>query len=106
MTLNMTNEELIEWFRKEVIEYKPDPEFHTRCIERLRNIENDFEAEWSQKKFKWFFKNRRQAKLMKEIESRYPGPLFWILEDTVSEIWPEEWTENEYYNEFVDFKGE
>lgn len=103
--LNMTDEELREWFRQNVINAEPDPEFHARYVERLRNIENDFETEWSQKKFKWFFKNHRQAKLMKEIELHYPGPMFWIIEDVISDLWPKEWTDDKYFNEFVDFKG-
>lgn len=104
--LNMTNEEVIEWFRKEIVDAKPDPEFQRRYEEWIRNIENDFEIEWSKKPLKWLFKKYRQKKLRRKIELRYPGPIFWIIEDVVSELLLKGWTENEYFNEFVDIKGE
>jgi hypothetical protein len=45
---------------------------------------NDFNSEWSKKKFKWFFKRYRQNKLMKEIV--YRQPLYYITEITQPNI--------------------
>lgn len=107
---NMSNEELIEWFRKNLMATKFDSEHYaeycSRIIECIRNIENDFYAEWSQKKCKWFFTKYRQAKLIKKIELRYSGPMFWIIEDITSELIPKEWTADECFDKFVGFKGE
>ena len=38
---------------------------------RKKNMQNDFEAEWSKKHCKWFFKKYRQQKLMEQIKLRY-----------------------------------
>jgi uncharacterized protein YecA (UPF0149 family) len=102
--LNMTDQELREWFRQNVINAEPDPEFYGYCIEYHRNVENDFEAEWSCKKFKWFLKKRRQKKLMEEISLRYTAPVFYLIERTIDEILPD-MTTNNYFDQFVDFKG-
>lgn len=101
--LSMSDEELREHF-KEILNTPLDPEFHRRCEERRQNIENDFKAEWSKKHCKWFFKKYRQQKLMRQIELRYPGPVFWIIEDIINETLPN--VTNEFFGEFVDFKGE
>ena len=58
--LSMTNEELCSWFRNEIIETKPDPEWKRRLEEYHNNIERDFQEEWFKKHFKWFFTKRRQ----------------------------------------------
>lgn len=102
---NKTNEELREWFRNEVYKITTDSyynEYHRRCEERRQNIENDFNAEWSKKRFKWFFKKRRQQKLHREIELRYPGPVFWIIEDMIDETLPK--TTNEFFGQIIDVK--
>lgn len=102
---NKTNEELREWFRNAVYKVTTDSyydEFHRRCEERRQNIENDFNAEWSKKRFKWFFKKRRQQKLHREIELRYPGPVFWIIEDMIDETLPN--TTNEFFGQIIDVK--
>lgn len=103
--LNMTNEEVIEWFRKEIIDYEPDPEFKRRLDEYHRNIENDFQTEWAKKKFKWFFKKHRQKKLKAKIYFRYEAPIFWIISDTIDEILGDRLSTSEYFNEFVDVKN-
>lgn len=100
-----SNEELIEWFRKAMHEIKTSSyydEFHRRCEERRQNIENDFQAEWFKKRFKWFFKKRRQQKLHRKIELRYPGPVFWLIEDMIEETLPK--TTNEFFGQIVDVK--
>ena len=102
--LNMTNEEVVQWFRKEIVDAKPDPEWERRLQEYHQNIERDFQEEWAKKKFKWFFTNRRQKKLKYKVSLRYTGPVFWIIEDIISEVCPKEWTEDGYFNQFVDFK--
>lgn len=101
--LNMSNEELREWFNNEVIMGEPDPEFHRICIEYHRNIENDFEKKWSQKKFKWFAKRYRQNKLMTEIYRRYRNPVFYLIEKTIEETLPN--ITDDFFNCFVDFKN-
>ena len=102
---NKTNEELREWFRNEVNKVTTDAhyaEYNRRCEERRQNIERDFQDEWSNKHFKWFFKKRRQQKLHREIELRYPGPMFWILEDIIDETLPK--TTNAWFGQIVEIK--
>lgn len=100
-----SNGEVIEWFRQEINKAKTDSyydEFHRRCEERRQNIENDFNAEWSKKHFKWFFKKRRQKKLRAQIVRRYTAPVFWLIEDMIEEMLPQ--TINENFQQFVDVK--
>lgn len=101
---NMTNEEICEWFRKEIIEAKPDPEWERRLQEYYQNIERDFQEEWSKKKFKWFFTKRRQKKLKYKVSLRYTGPMFWLIEEVIEETLPKAWSSDEYFNKFVDIK--
>lgn len=102
---NMTSEEFNEWFRKEIIDYEPDPEFKRRLDEYNCKIENDFQTEWAKKKFKWFFKKRRQKKLKAKIFLRYEAPIFWIISDAIDEILGDRLSTSEYFNEFVDVKN-
>ena len=100
--LSKSNEELIELFRNAIIEAEPDPEYKRRLEEYHQKIENDFNAEWSKKRFKWLFAKRRQQKLHREIELRYPGPMFWIIEDIIDETFPK--TTNEFFGQIIDVK--
>ena len=84
--------------------YEPDPEYQRRLEEYHKKIEDDFQAEWPKKKFKWFFKKRRQQKLRTQISHRYSGPVFWLIEDMLDDIFDNQWQNSEYFNKFVDFK--
>lgn len=68
--------------------YEPDPELQRRLEEYHQKIEEDFQKEWSKKKFKWFFKKRRQVKLKAKIFRRYQAPIFWIVEDILEDVMP------------------
>ena len=100
--LNMSNEELRDWFRKEIVEAKPDPEWERRLKEYYENIERDFQEEWSKKHFKWFFTKRRQKKLRYKVFLRYASPVFWLIEDIIEEMLPQ--TINENFQQLVDIK--
>ena len=102
---DMSKEEFNEWFRKEIIDYEPDPEFQRRLNEYHHNIENDFQTEWAKKKFKCFFKKHRQKKLKAKIYFRYEAPVFWLISDTIDEILGDRLSTSEYFNEFVDVKN-
>ena len=100
--LNMSNEELRNWFRTEVVEATSDPEWDRRLKEYHAKIERDFQDEWSKKHFKWFFMKRRQKKLRTKIVRRYSGPVFWIIEEVIENTLPK--AINESVNQFVDIK--
>ena len=101
--LNMSNEELRDMFRKDILEVKPDPEWERRLKEYHNNIERDFQEEWSNKHFKWFFKKRRQKKLRNKITHRYAGPVFWLIEEIIEDTLPKMVDEN--FQQFVDIKN-
>lgn len=82
--------------------YELDPEYKQRLEEYHKKIEDDFQAEWSKKKFKWFLKKRRQQKLRSQITCRYSGPVFWLIEDVLEDILPK--TIDSVFCEFVDVK--
>ncbi len=103
--INMTQDEFNKWFRAEAVAHKPDLEFMRLCNEYFRNIGDDFEAEWSQKKFKWFFKKRRQNKLMTKIYHRYRSPLYYLIEKTIEETLPDMASTTEFFDKFVDVKN-
>lgn len=100
--LNMTNEELRDWFRQEIVEAKPDPEWERRLKEYYDNIERDFQEEWSKKHFKWFFKKHRQKKLRYRVTRRYTAPVFWLIEEIIEDTLPKMVDEN--FQKFVDIK--
>ena len=100
--LNMSNEELREWLRTEIVEAKPDPEWERRLKEYYDNIERDFQEEWSKKHFKWFFTKRRQKKLRNKVTHRYAGPVFWLIEEIIDDMLPKMVDEN--FQKFVDIK--
>lgn len=100
--LNKSNEELRDWFRTEIVEAKPDPEWERRLKEYYDNIERDFQEEWSKKHFKWFFTKRRQKKLRDKITHRYAGPVFWLIEEIIEDTLPKMVDEN--FQKFVDIK--
>ena len=103
--LGKSNAEIIDWFRNEMHKYQTSSyyaEYHRRCEERRQNIEREFVSEWSKKHFKWFFKKRRQKKLHREIELRYPGQMFWIIEDIIDETLAK--TTNAWFGKIVDVK--
>lgn len=84
--------------------YELDPEYKRRLEEYHEKIENDFQVEWSKKKFKWFFKKRRQQKLRARIAHRYSGPVFWLIEDIIEDLWPKQYENSEFFGKFVDVK--
>lgn len=102
--LNMSNEELRDWFRKEIVEAKPDSEWERRLKEYYENIERDFQEEWSRKHFKWFFKKHRQKKLRYKVSLRYAGPVFWLIEEIIDDTLPKQWQNSEFFGQFVDVK--
>ena len=96
-----------EELRNKIIEcynYEPDPEYQRRLEEYHKKIEDDFQNEWPKKKFKWFLTKRRQQKLRTQISRRYSGPVFWIIEDMLDDLWPKACEHSEYFNKFVDVK--
>ena len=103
--LSMSNEELRDWFRKDILEKEPDPEWKRRLEEYYSNIERDFQEEWSKKRFKWFFTKRRQKKLRYKVSLRYTGPVFWIIEEAVDDLLGSKFQNSEYFEKFVDIKG-
>lgn len=102
--LNMTNKEIIEWFRKETDNTMSNPEFIRRLAEYNQNIKNDFQTEWSKKKFKWFFKKYRQKKLRTKILRRYQSPIFQCVEDTIEDILSTSFQTDNFFADFVDIK--
>lgn len=102
--LNMTNEEIIKWFRKETGNAMSNPEFIRRLAEYSQNIKNDFQTEWSQKKFKWFFKKYRKKKLMAKIYRRYQHPTFGVIEDIIEDIFSTSFQTDGFLTDFVDIK--
>lgn len=105
--LNMSNEELRDMLRKDILEANPDPEWERRLREYHDNIERDFKAEWSKRHFKWFFKKRRQRKLRAKIMRRYEGPIFWLIEDILEDLWPKALANTtDYFVDIKDIKGE
>ena len=101
---NMTNDELREFFSKQIMCQDVDNEYHRRCEERRRNIQRDFDTEWSKQRFKWLFKKRRQNKLRRAIEMRYPGPVFWLIEDIINETLVDTYENEEFFGQLVDIK--
>ena len=62
--------------------------YTSRIKDIHKNIERDFEAEWSKKKFKWFFKQYRQNKLRYKIYRRHKFDLYNAIEDFVDWFLP------------------
>lgn len=97
----------IENFRSKLLDVicnKTNSEYEQRLEEYHQNIENDFQTEWSNKKFKWFFKKRRQKKLRYKIILRYEAPVFWFISDIIEETLPKAQETDDYFNQFVDIK--
>lgn len=97
----------LEKIRNEIIglsNYEPDPEYQKRLEEYHKKIEDDFQTEWPKKKCKWFFKKRRQQKLRRQISHRYSGPVFWIIEDMIDDVFSNQWQSSEFFGQFVDVK--
>ena len=86
--LSMTNEEVIEWFRKDILEKEPGTEWMQRLKEYRQKIDSDFKVEWSKKHFKWFFKKCRQQKLRSKIVWRYASPIDEIVEECIDDLLP------------------
>lgn len=101
---NMSNEELRDWLRTEIIEAKPDPEWERRLKEYYDNIERDFQEEWSKKHFKWLFTKRRQKKLRYKVSLRYTAPVFWLIEEVVDDMLGKQFQNSEFFGQFVDVK--
>ena len=102
--LNMTNEEVIEWFRKEIGNAMSNSEFMRRLAEYNRNIKNDFQTEWAKKRFKWFFKKHRKKKLRHKIIRRYQSPIFQCLEDIIEDTLQTSFQSDNFFTDFVDIK--
>ena len=83
-----TSPEAIRSKLMDVANYEPDPEYQKRLEEYHKKIEDDFQTEWPKKKFKWFFKKRRQVKLKAKIFRRYQPPIFWMVEDVLEDMLP------------------
>ena len=65
-----------------VLQYKQDlKEYKTK-------LQNEFETEWSKKKFKWFFRRYRQRKLKSKIFRRHSRPIFELMEDIIEDTFP------------------
>jgi hypothetical protein len=97
----------LEEIRNKIIDfsnYEPDPEYQKRLEEYRKKIEDDFQAEWPKKKFKWLFKKRRQQKLRAQISRRYSGPVFWIIEDVLDDLLSSQGQDSEFFGKFVDVK--
>ena len=69
-------------FDAALLQYKQD------LKEYKEKFENEFQTEWSKKKFKWFFKKRRQRKLKYKIYRRHCKPIFELMEDMINDISP------------------
>ena len=65
-----------------LLQYKKDFE------EYRQRLKNEFQTEWSKKKFKWFFKKYRQRKLKTKIYRRHCRPIFGLMEDILEETLP------------------
>ncbi len=48
-----------------------------------QQIDDEFQAEWSKQRFKWFFKKRRQRKLRSKIFRRYQSGIFSVTQDWI-----------------------
>lgn len=83
MTPEEIRNKMIDLFNTE-----PDPEYTKRFEEYHKKIKDDFQAEWSKRKFKWFFKKRRQQKLKRSIYRRYMSPIFDLVENAINEVLP------------------
>ena len=100
--LDKSDDELRDCLLKVISETKPDQTYQQRLEEYHNNIERDFQAEWSCKRFKWLFAKRRQANLRAEITRRYTAPLFWIVEDIIEETLVSNWQNSEFFGKFVE----
>ena len=98
--LDLSNEEIHDWINQ-MINTEPDQKYKLICEEYHKNIENDFNTEWKQKKFKWFFKKRRQNKLRTEIFRCYTAPVFYLIEEIIEETLPQT-INDDYFGKFVD----
>lgn len=56
--------------------------------EYAEKFNNEFQTEWSKKKFKWFFKKYRQRKLRFKIYRRHCRPIFELVEDVLDDMLP------------------
>ena len=48
-----------------------------------QQIDDEFNAEWSKQRFKWFMKKRRQEKLRNKIFRRYRAGIFSTTDDYI-----------------------
>lgn len=101
MNYLLTNEEIRKCIQR-IASEPSDPEFKKRCEEYHKAINEDFEESWTRKRFKWFFKKRRQKKLMREVRLRHMDldPLFLLIENVIDDVLPK--TDNEFFGQIVD----
>ena len=76
--------------------------YTSRIKECHKNIERDFQAEWSKKRFKWFFGQYRQKKLRIKIYHRYKIDLETAIDDFVDWFLPK--ATNDSIDRLVDVK--
>lgn len=76
--------------------------YNQELPEYLQKIQDEFQTEWSKKKFKWFFKKYRQRKLKSKIYRRHCKPIFGLIEDVVEDTLPKAMEFS--FDQFVDVK--
>jgi len=103
--LNASEQEIRDWFLKDILEDGVVPEWRRRFEELKRKIDNDFQVEWSKQHFKWFFKKRRQKKLKAKIWHRHTGPIFYTLEEMIDELWTQSLSDNSFFDRFIGIKN-
>ena len=69
--------------------------YKSRIDEMYNNIERDFQAEWHNKKCKWFFKKCRQNKLRVKIFRRYESEICMAVSDFIDLLFQDKQKENE-----------
>lgn len=102
--LNASEQEIRDWFLKDILEDEVVPEWRRRFEELKRKVENDFQAAWSKQHFKWFFTKRRRRKLKAKIWRRHQGPIFYTLQDLIDDLWIQSLSDNSFFDRFVDVK--
>ena len=70
--------------------------YTSRIKECHNNIERDFQAEWSKKRFKWFFKQYRQRQLRVKIYRRHKIDLYTAINDFVDWFFKKETKEGDH----------
>ena len=77
-------------------------QYNQELSEYLQKIQDEFQTEWSKKKFKWFFKKYRQRKLKTKIYRRHCKPIFGLIEDVLEDTLPK--AIGDSFDQMVDVK--